>query len=187
MNSAELEAMSQQEREKQQKFRCRLLCCASTPCLSSGGAAVQATLAEGIKQRGLDAEVQTVSTGCMGPCSRGPVVTVQAPGQPDTVYEAMTPAIAEQLLEEHVVAGKVVADHALPAAMPFLAKQYKIVLANSGVIDPERIEDYLAHDGYRALDKVLREMTPEEACNAVVRSGLRGRGGADYPAGLKLN
>lgn len=187
MNSAELEMLSQRERDKQQGFRCRLLCCASTPCLSSGGASVAATFEAAIKRQGLDAEVQIVATGCMGPCSRGPIVTVQEQGKPDTVYEGVTAAIAEQIVEQHVVQGQVEETHALPADMPFLVKQHKIVLANSGVIDPERIEDYLAHDGYRALDKVLHELTPEEVCNAMVQSGLRGRGGAGYPSGLKWN
>jgi bidirectional [NiFe] hydrogenase diaphorase subunit len=187
MNSAELETLAQREREKQQAFRCRLLCCASTPCLSSGGAAVQAALETAIKQQGIEAEVQTVATGCMGPCSRGPVVTVQQPSKPDTLYENVTPAIAEQIVTQHVGQGQPVAAHALPADLPFLAKQRKIVLSNSGVIDPERIEEYLAHDGYKALDKVLHEMMPEEVCNAIVQSGLRGRGGAGYPSGLKWN
>jgi bidirectional [NiFe] hydrogenase diaphorase subunit len=187
MNSAELESLAQREREKQQAFRCRVLCCASTPCLSSGGAAVQAALEAAIKQQGLDAEVQTVATGCMGPCSRGPVVTVQEQGKPNTLYENVTPAIAEQIVTQHVGGGQPVAANALPADMPFLTKQRKVVLSNSGIIDPERIEAYLAHDGYKALDKVLHEMTPEEVCNAIVRSGLRGRGGAGYPTGLKWN
>jgi bidirectional [NiFe] hydrogenase diaphorase subunit len=187
MNSAELDALAQRERDKQATFRCRLLCCASTPCLSSGGAAVQATLETAIKQRGINAEVETVATGCMGPCSRGPIVTLQSQGQPDVLYEGVTPAIAEQIVEQHVAHGQPVITHALLAAMPFLAKQQKIVLSNSGLIDPERIEDYVARDGYKGLDKVLHEMTPEEVCNAVVRSGLRGRGGAGYPAGLKWN
>jgi bidirectional [NiFe] hydrogenase diaphorase subunit len=103
------------------------------------------------------------------------------------MYEGVTPAIAEQIVDQHVTHGQAVSDHALPADLPFLAKQHKIVLSNSGVIDPERIEGYLARDGYRALDKVLHELTPEEVCNAIVQSGLRGRGGAGYPSGLKWN
>jgi bidirectional [NiFe] hydrogenase diaphorase subunit len=77
MNRADLQAMAQRERERQQAFRCRLLCCASTPCLSSGATAVQKAMEDAIAEHELSAEVATVSTGCMGPCSRGPVVTVQ--------------------------------------------------------------------------------------------------------------
>jgi bidirectional [NiFe] hydrogenase diaphorase subunit len=114
-------------------------------------------------------------------------VTIQEQGKPDTIYEEVTPAIAEQIIDQHGVQGRPVPQHALPADLPFIAKQHKIVLSNSGVIDPERIEDALAHNGYKALDKVLHELTPEAVCDAIVRSGLRGRGGAGYPAGLKWN
>lgn len=187
MNSIELESIAQRERDRQQAFRCRLLCCASTPCLSSGGAAVQTALEAAVKEGNLNAEVSVYATGCMGPCSRGPVVTVQEQGKPDVLYEHVTPAAARAIVAEHVVAGQPVESHALPADLPFLAKQYKVVLANSGLIDPERLEDYLAHGGYKALDHVLHNMTPEEFCDELVRSGLRGRGGAGYPAGLKWN
>lgn len=187
MNSIELETIAQRERERQQAFRCRLLCCASTPCLSSGGAAVQSALQEAVKAGDLNAEVTVYATGCMGPCSRGPVVTVQEQGKPDVIYEQVTPEAAREIVTKHVVAGQPVRSHTLPADMPFLAKQHKVVLANSGLIDPERLEDYLAHGGYKALDHVLHNMTPEELCDELVRSGLRGRGGAGYPAGLKWN
>lgn len=185
MNSAELGKIAQREREKQAAFRCRLLCCASTPCLSSGGDAVQAACEAAIRDHGLDATVQTVATGCMGPCSRGPVVTVQEQGKADILYENVTPEVAREIVERHLLQGKPVEEHALSPDMPFLAKQHKVVLANSGVIDPEQIGDYLAHGGYRALDKALHEMTPEEVCTAIIQSGLRGRGGAGYPSGLK--
>jgi bidirectional [NiFe] hydrogenase diaphorase subunit len=123
----------------------------------------------------------------MGPCSRGPILKVQTPGQPDVIYEGVTPALAPQIVATHVQQGQPVGEHVMPAATPFLAKQQKIVLANSGQIDPERLEDYLASGGYRALDHALRELSPEEVCNEIVRSGLRGRGGAGYPTGLKWN
>lgn len=187
MNRVELDALAQQEQEKQQAFRCRLLCCASTPCLSSGGSAVQTALKTALTEHQLAAEVQLVCTGCMGPCSRGPVVTVQTQGQPDVVYEAVTPALAQQIVAQHVQQGAPVTEHMLPADSPFFAKQHKVVLANSGLIDPERLEEYVARGGYQALGHALREMTPEEVCNTIVRSGLRGRGGAGYPAGLKWN
>lgn len=187
MNSLELATMAQQEREKQGAFRCRLLCCGSTPCLSSGGAGVQAALEQAIDEHGLKSEVQVVTTGCMGPCSRGPMITVQVQGQPDVFYEGMTPPLAQQVVANHVAQGQIVMQQALPAAMPFLAKQHKVVLTNSGLIDPERLEEAVARGGYRALDHALREMTPEAVCNEIVRSGLRGRGGAGYPSGLKWN
>ena len=187
MNRIELETLAQEEQAKQKSFRCRLLCCASTPCLSSGGSAVQTALKEAISEKNLHAEVQIVSTGCMGPCSRGPVVTVQTQGQPDVVYQAVTPEVARQIVAQHVEQSAPVVEHTMPADSPFFTKQHKVVLTNSGVIDPERIEDYIAQGGYQALGNALRDMTPEEVCNVIVRSGLRGRGGAGYPTGLKWN
>lgn len=132
----------------------------------------------------------------MGPCSHGPMVTVQTPGQPDAIYEAMTPELAQQIVAHHAgVEGVVVAaaadsavsQHLMPHDLPFFSRQRKVVLSNSGVIDPEKLDDYVAAGGYAALAKVLQSMTPETVCNEVVRSGLRGRGGAGYPAGVKWN
>lgn len=185
MNREELLAFAEKERTARGEFRCRLLCCASTPCLSSGGEAVRARLDELVKSNDLDADVQVVNTGCMGPCSRGPVVTVQTQSQDDVIYEQVTPQLVEQIVAEHVQAGQPVAEHVMPADMPFFAKQRKVVLANSGQIDPERLEDAIANGAYRALAYALREMTPEEVCTEITQSGLRGRGGAGYPTGLK--
>jgi bidirectional [NiFe] hydrogenase diaphorase subunit len=185
MVRAELEAMAQKERERQSRFRCRLLCCASTPCLSSGATAVQAALEEALKGHEDAAEIAVIATGCMGPCSRGPMVTVQVPGQADVYYENVTPASAQRIVEEHVYGGEAVADNVMPSDLPFFTKQTKVVLSNSGVIDPERLEDYVARGGYSALAYALREMTPESVCAEITQSGLRGRGGAGFPAGLK--
>ena len=185
MNSNDLQNLAERERTKQEAFRCRVLCCASTPCLSSGGSSVQSLFASAIKSKGLDAEVQIVATGCMGPCSRGPMVTVQQQGQPDIVYEGVTPEFAQEIVEAHVINSRPPLPAALSPDTPFLTKQSKVVLANSGQIDPELLDDYLAHGGYQALDKVLRDMTPEAVCAEITHSGLRGRGGAGYPAGIK--
>lgn len=192
MNRVELQAMSQREVERQQAFVCRFLCCASTPCLSSGGAAVQEAVKSQVKEIGLDAEVEVISTGCMGPCSRGPLVTVQRPGQADQIFENVTPDVARSIVtacatERKVELDPVVEAHRMSPEMPFFTKQKKVVLANSGLIDPERLEDYVARGGYSALAHALREMTPEEVCDVLVGSGLRGRGGAGYPVGLKWN
>jgi bidirectional [NiFe] hydrogenase diaphorase subunit len=187
MNRADLQAMAQREQEKQAAFNCRILCCASTPCLSSGATAVQEQIEKTIKDENLDAEVQVVATGCMGPCSRGPVVTVCLPDKPDVVYEHVTPDVGAQIVREHAVAGKAIDSHVMPADSPFFTKQHKIVLENSGLINPESLEEYVARGGYSALAHALREMKPEEVCEAMTQSGLRGRGGAGYPAGIKWN
>ena len=185
MNRVELQTMAQTEVERQNAFRCRLLCCASTPCLSSGSTAVSEAMKEALTAGNLNAEVEVVSTGCMGPCSRGPLVTVKMSGQDDVVYEKVTPDIAREIVNKHVTQNKPVTEHVLPANMPFFVKQKKIVLSNSGQIDPERLEDYVGRGGYVALGHALREMTPEEVCAMLTKSGLRGRGGAGYPTGIK--
>lgn len=187
MNREELRAMAQSELDRQQKFPCRLLCCASTPCISSGGLAVQEALRQAIEAGQLQVEVEAVATGCMGPCSRGPLVTVSVQGKKDVVYENVTPDMAKQIVDKHVAKLPVpfLEDKALPDDWPFFAKQKKIVLQDSGTVDPERLESYVARGGYTGLGHVLREMTPEEVCEEITKSGLRGRGGAGYPSGLK--
>jgi bidirectional [NiFe] hydrogenase diaphorase subunit len=185
MNRADLEAMAQRELQRQQAFRCRILCCASTPCLSSGGSAVFDAINEAVKEGGYDAEVQAVATGCMGPCSRGPMITVQSNQGEEVIYEHVTPESGRQIVAHHAAAAPAPVKHILPSDIPFFAKQKKVVLANSGLIDPERLEDYVARGGYMALGYALREMTPEAVCREIIDSGLRGRGGAGFPTGLK--
>ncbi len=187
MNRPELQAMAEKELERQQGFRCRVLCCASTACLSSGGQEVRKALQDELKAAGLLKDVQVVATGCKGLCSRGPVVEVLAAGQERVLYADVTPETARQIARQHLAEHKPVPDFQLDANSPFFTKQVRVVLSNSGLIDPERIEDYIACDGYKALAHVLREMTPEAVCEAITRSGLRGRGGAGYPTGLKWN
>jgi bidirectional [NiFe] hydrogenase diaphorase subunit len=101
MNRADLEAMAQRELQRQQSFRCRVLCCASTPCLSSGGSAVYDAINDAIKEGGLDADVQAVATGCMGPCSRGPMITVQMRDGAEVIYEHVTPETGRQIVAHH--------------------------------------------------------------------------------------
>jgi bidirectional [NiFe] hydrogenase diaphorase subunit len=189
MNREELEVIAQKEQEKQQQFRCRLLCCASTPCLSSGSASVQTIIQEAIKSNQLTKEVQLISTGCMGPCSRGPLVRVQTQDQPELLYEDVTPEVAKKIVTTHILRNEaqdeMLQKHLLSQDIPFFTRQIKVVLANSGSIDPERLEAYIVQGGYKALAHVLREMTPEQVCDEIGRSGLRGRGGGGYPTGLK--
>jgi bidirectional [NiFe] hydrogenase diaphorase subunit len=185
MNRADLQALGERERQKQESFRCRLLWCASTPCHPSGGTGVQAALKEAITEGDLKAEIQVVSTGCMGPCSRGPVVTVQVQGEEDIVYEHVTAENARDIVQKHLVDGNPFEEKIMSNDLPFFTKQHKVVLSNSGLIDPEKLEDYVAHGGYAALAHALREMSPEEVCRAIIDSGLRGRGGAGFPAGIK--
>ena len=146
---------------------------------------MQAALKEAITEGDLKAEIEVVATGCMGPCSRGPVVTVQVQGEEDVVYEHVTAESAKEIVQKHLVEGNRIEDQIMPNDLPFFTKQKKVVLSNSGLIDPEKLEDYVAHGGYSALAYALREMSPEEVCRAIIDSGLRGRGGAGFPAGIK--
>jgi bidirectional [NiFe] hydrogenase diaphorase subunit len=187
MNREELKAMAQAELDQQQKFRCRILVCMSTPCISSGATAVQEALVEAIKAGQLEAEVEAVATGCLGPCSRGPLITIQMQGKEDVIYENVSPDMAQGLIDKHLKAASVPAldKNVLPSDLHFFTKQMQIVLADSGVIDPEKLEPYVARGGYTALGHALREMSPEEVCQEITKSGLRGRGGAGFPSGLK--
>ncbi len=187
MNRQELLEMAQSELDRQKQFRCRLLVCASTPCISSGALAVEEALKKAVEVEGLQTEIETVATGCLGPCSRGPLVTVQFEGKPDVIYEGVTPDLASQIVEKHMK-GQLVPEldsKVIPDDWPFFRKQKKLVLAESGTVDPEKLESYIARRGYTALGQVLREMAPEEVCASMVKSGLRGRGGAGFPTGLK--
>jgi bidirectional [NiFe] hydrogenase diaphorase subunit len=120
------------------------------------------------------------------------MVTVQEQGKPDVIYQQVTPATARAIVAAQAPQATDMpapptdlADHVVSPDIPFFAKQQKVVLANSGLIDPEKLEDYVARGGYMALGYALREMTPEDVCKEVIASGLRGRGGAGFPSGLK--
>ena len=187
MNRQELLEMAQKELDRQKQFRCRLLVCASTPCISSGAMAVEDALKKAVEAEGLQTVIETVGTGCLGPCSRGPLVTVQTKGEPDVIYEGVTTELAPLILAKHLKGASVpeLDANTIASDWPFFTKQKKLVLAEAGGLDPEKIESYIARGGYTALLQVLREMPAEEVCDTMVRSGLRGRGGAGFPTGLK--
>lgn len=187
MNRAELRHMAEEERERQKRLRCRIMVCAGTPCLSAGALTVLESLRDALEESRLDAEIEAVATGCMGPCSRGPLVKVRLQGKKEIIYERVTPDLARQILFSLAKGRRPPTVSALPSDLPFLARQQKVVLANSGSIDPERIDDYVAAGGYGALAHALHEMTPDDVCREVSASGLRGRGGGGYPTGVKWN
>ncbi|MCX7750676.1 MAG: NADH-quinone oxidoreductase subunit NuoF [Candidatus Bipolaricaulota bacterium] len=168
--------------------RIQVLVCSGTACQSSGGERVKKALLEATAARDLLPEVQFVETGCMGPCELGPVVLVYPEG---TFYVRVRPEDAAEIVEEHFLKGRPLkrllwaGAAPQPQEIPFFARQKKVVLANCGVIDPERIEEYIALGGYEALGRALTGMTPAEVIAQVQRSGLRGRGGAGFPTGKK--
>ncbi|ABB31350.1 NADH dehydrogenase (quinone) [Geobacter metallireducens RCH3] len=187
MNRADLRHMAEAEQERQERFRCRIMVCAGTPCLSAGAQTVLDSLRKALAESRLDAEIEAVASGCMGPCSRGPLVKVRQQGKKEIIFERVTPELARQILLSLAKGRRPPTVSALPPDFPFLARQMKVVLANSGSINPERVEEYVAAGGYGALAHALHELTPDDVCREVSVSGLRGRGGAGYPTGVKWN
>lgn len=185
MTREELQDMARQELEKRKAFRCRLLVCYSSPCLSSGAEAVHKALVAAVKERNLDVDIDVTRTGCVGPCSRGPLVTVRRQGCEDVIYEHVTPELVVRILDEHAVGNTPLTENVLPRDLPFFTKQHKVVLANSANLDPESLESYVSMGGFTALLKVLEEMSPEQVVEEIKKSGLRGRGGGGFPTGLK--
>ena len=174
-------------------FRAHVLVCGGTGCSSSGSAELIARFEEQIAKNGLDREVKVVRSGCFGLCEAGPVVIVYPEG---TFYSRIHPEDVDEIVSEHLLKGRIVqhlvykekADeeqHVSLDDIDFYRPQMRLALRNCGVIDPENIDEYIAFDGYKALAKVLTEMTPEQVIAEVLKSGLRGRGGAGFPTGKK--
>lgn len=170
-----------------------LLVCGGTGCRASSSDKLVDNLKAELEKQGLDDFAQVITTGCFGFCEKGPIVKII----PDnTFYTEVKPEDATDIIEEHVVKGRKV-DRLLykdPESseiigdskhMGFYKKQIRIALRNCGVIDPENIDEYIANDGYAALGKVLSEMSSTDTINLIKDAGLRGRGGAGFPTGLK--
>ncbi len=157
-----------------------LRCCLAAGCMSSDAKGVKQQLDRAVADAGLQNEVEVRGVGCMKLCCEGPLVAVDPQ---DSLYIKVTAENAP-LIVAALKGGTADIPQADPNAA-FFAKQLSIVLANSGIIDPERIESYIAVDGYQALHEALHEMTPKDVVEAMVKSGLRGRGGAGFPTGLK--
>jgi bidirectional [NiFe] hydrogenase diaphorase subunit len=185
MNRAELAELAQAVEERRQGRSLRLLVCCGTPCVAAGAEQVAERLKERLATLGdRSCELELVRTGCLGPCSRGPLLTLQRPGGAEAVYERVSPDQAASLLDDWL-AGREPAEGRLADDFPFFSRQTRLVLENSGRIDPEDIEQYIGNHGYDALAQVLHDMTPDQVCEEIVQSGLRGRGGGGYPTGLK--
>ena len=175
-------------------YRAHVLCCGGTGCTANGSAAIIQRFEDKIKEAGLEKEVKVIRTGCFGLCEAGPVVIVYPEG---TFYSRLKVEDVDEIVSEHLLKGRkvqhlVYSDHVTHEQdtnkglkdITFYKHQKRIALRNCGVIDPENIDEYLAFDGYKALQKAL-SMTREEVIQEVLDSGLRGRGGAGFPTGLK--
>lgn len=174
-------------------YRIDLLLCTGTACVSCGAFNIKNALEQELKKRGLEEEVQIVPTGCNGFCGQGPLMVVRPDG---IFYGLLTEKDIPYLVEEHFIKGRPVPKlmykpplekSPIPklSEIPFFQGQLLLALRNRGLIDPERIEESIARGGYQALAKALTEMTPQQIIEEVKRSGLRGRGGAGFPTGVK--
>jgi bidirectional [NiFe] hydrogenase diaphorase subunit len=168
------------EAEKGARKKIVLRCCMAAGCMSSNSKGVKEQLEKAVADAGLKDEVEVRGVGCMKLCCEGPLV--QADPQ-NALYIKVTPENAASIIAA-LKGGKAGLPQTDPNA-PFFTKQLSIVLANSGIIDPERVESYIEAEGYEALHSVLHEMTPKDVVETIVKSGLRGRGGAGFPTGLK--
>lgn len=175
-----------------QLYRAHVLVCGGTGCTSSNSNKIITELEEQIARNGIQNEVKVVRTGCFGLCAEGPIMVVYPEG---AMYTMVKVEDVKEIVEEHLVKGRIVKrllpggggkdEKASLEGNDFFAKQQRIALRNCGVINPENIDEYIAFDGYKALAKVLTEMTPEQVVDVIKRSGLRGRGGGGFPTGLK--
>lgn len=176
----ELQKIASDELEHQHQCKHRLFVCMGTACISAQSQQVKESLEAEIEKQGLKGECQVVSGGCQGLCAAGPLLAVEPQG---VVYQEVRPQDAAEVIQN--LDGAPIKHLLNPATDAFFKRQTKVVLNLEGRIDPERIEEYIAVGGYSALLKALSEMTPAEVVEQVTRSGLRGRGGAGYPTGLK--
>ena len=174
-------------------YRSHVLVCGGTGCTSSGSQRIIDRLEKEIAANGLSEEVGVVKTGCFGLCALGPIMIVYPEG---TFYSMVQEDDIPEIVAEHLLKGRVVtrllydettkADEIIPLnETNFYKKQHRVALRNCGVINPENIEEYIGTGGYEALGIVLTEKTPEDVIQILLDSGLRGRGGAGFPTGLK--
>ncbi|MDD4343984.1 MAG: NADH-quinone oxidoreductase subunit NuoF [Eubacteriales bacterium] len=174
-------------------IRTQLLLCHGTSCMSNGATTVREALEEALREANLEKEVEIITTGCMGICELGPIMVVYPDG---VFYQQLKPEDAREIVQEHILKGRVV-QHlfykkpkseelvAMMEEIDFFKLQKRIARRNCGIIDVNTIDDYIGADGFMALGKALTEMTPQEVIEEVKKSGLRGRGGAGFPTGLK--
>ncbi|WP_265444906.1 NADH-quinone oxidoreductase subunit NuoF [Acetivibrio straminisolvens] len=175
-----------------QLYRAHVLVCGGTGCTSSNSNKIISELEAQIANSGIQNEVKVVRTGCFGLCAEGPIIVVYPEG---SMYTMVKVEDVKEIVEEHLVKGRIVKrllpggnvkdENVSAESSDFFAKQHRIALRNCGVINPENIDEYIAFEGYKALGKVLTEMTPQDVVDVIKRSGLRGRGGGGFPTGIK--
>ncbi len=182
MTVEELKELSQKEKARQQKFKYRILFCSAAGCVSCGSNALKDIFKEALKENSFEKKCELVGTGCMGLCGEGPLVKILPDG---TLYKKVDAETVKKIVRGHLINQQPVKENIIEPSHLFFASQQKVVLENCGEIYADSIEEYIAADGYEALAKVLSEQKPEEVIEEIRKSGLRGRGGAGYPTGLK--
>jgi NADH:ubiquinone oxidoreductase subunit F (NADH-binding)/Pyruvate/2-oxoacid:ferredoxin oxidoreductase delta subunit/(2Fe-2S) ferredoxin len=170
--------------QKESPYRAKVTVHLGTCGISAGAEGILNEVQETVKTQKIDG-VLVAKSGCAGYCSREPMITVKIRGGHPLRYGELLPKHIPELLHDHIVLGKIAEDHLIPEDIPFFQEQLLIACRNRGLIDPENIDEYIALDGYTALAKALTRMTPEEVIEEITASGLRGRGGGGFPAGLK--
>ncbi|MBL0715366.1 MAG: SLBB domain-containing protein [Desulfosarcina sp.] len=168
------------ETDREESYRYRINVCVAAGCLSCQSAAVKEAFQKEIEKRGLESWCRVKGVGCLGLCTAAPLVAIEPTG---VLYQAVTVSDVSDVIE--ALDGSPLDRLVCPGEAPFFQRQQKIVLENCGHIDPERLEDYIAAGGYQPLHTALTRMTPEEITKEIEKSGLRGRGGAGFPTGLK--
>lgn len=184
----ELDQIVERRRGEREKKHCRVSVCCGSGCMSVGSEAVLERVKAGVETAGLAGEVEVHLSGCPGLCQAGPIVEVES-GTADapvrSLYLDVDAPTAERLVAEHLQGGRPLPQHGARDEDPFFARQQRVVLENAGHIDPEDIESCIEAGAYQALRMALEELTPQEVLAEITASGLRGRGGAGYPTGLK--
>jgi bidirectional [NiFe] hydrogenase diaphorase subunit len=180
MISEELQKISSVVQSEEDRFEHELVVCKGTACISAHSEQVEEALKSALAERGLQNQCRIKGVGCHGLCAAAAVVSVHPENR---LYKSVQPDDAADIIAS--IGSKPVERLAIPTQVPFFQRQKKLVLENSGRIDPEEINDYVGHGGYNSLINVLTEMTPAEVITEITRSGLRGRGGAGYLTGLK--
>ncbi|MBN1115835.1 MAG: NADH-quinone oxidoreductase subunit NuoF [Bacteroidales bacterium] len=180
-------------KQSDKEIREKILVCTGGGCIAGGSLEIKKKFEEELKNKNLDKTVKVIGTGCLGPCSMGPVVIM---AKDRVFYQALKPEDVPEIVYKHIVEGKVIerltykneSDNTpipLEKDIHFFNRQTKVVLRNCGKIDPYSIEDYIGHSGYKALTNVIMELKPEDVIKEMEKSGLRGRGGAGFPTFMK--
>jgi bidirectional [NiFe] hydrogenase diaphorase subunit len=178
-----LEEITQAETVKANGYNQTIDVCMAAGCMSSQSGLIKEALDAEIKKNGLEDRCRVRGVGCLGLCAHGPLLSINAGKENETLYQNVK---IEDVADVAASLGNQPVQRLVsPLDIPFFLRQKKIALENSGMIDPERIEEYIARDGYKGIVKAITEMMPSQVIDEIVTSGLRGRGGGGYPTGLK--